>query len=603
MEYLIQKIVFPTDVKHQQCKDLFFRGSGYLNRKEKTLLLGRGEIADFTTYLNGCSYRKWKKYTCVKSVSLHIEIEGTFSLLFLGYTKKPAMIERTEFDYRSYQNIERRNIEYKFDVNDEQIIGFEIHASGDCKFYNAYYTAECEEESMNTVRLCVATTTCKKEAFIKKNISLLKEELLAESELKENIYVHVVDNGRTLTNQDIYGNHIYLHPNNNTGGAGGFARGMIESLNQELPATHVLLMDDDVLILPESIARTYRLLRLIKEEYKNAFISGAMLYYEEPNRQHEDIGTVTKDCMFCSLKPKFDLNGIGCILDNEDDFIKQKNEYAGWWYCCIPAHVIKKNGLPLPMFIRCDDMEYSLRCKADIITMNGICVWHMGFVTKYNAAFDKYQQCRNLLIDKASSDIMQNVDVLDFVSKSYRVELLKFNYNAAELIVRAIEDFTKGPKFLENDNGEKIVQENAKLNDKMQPLTDFKDIEFPDVFSCYFDPPRKFVDKWLFRITYNGQRFWPISWCKKDYPLIAFDHSYQPQKMSMHSHMVAVNPFNKTGIIRQIDKNRYKELQKRFKHALNYYKRNRSEIDAEYKNSRPYLTSEKFWRKYLVLDK
>lgn len=73
--------------------------------------------------------------------------------------------------------------------------------------------------------------------------------------------------------------------------------------------------------------------------------------------------------------------------------------------------------------------------------------------------------------------------------------------------------------------------------------------------------------------------------------------------MSMHSHMVAVNPFNKTGIIRQIDKNRYKELQKRFKHALNYYKRNRSEIDAEYKNSRPYLTSEKFWRKYLVLDK
>ena len=28
-------------------------------------------------------------------------------------------------------------------------------------------------------------------------------------------------------------------------------------------------MDDDVLILPESIARTYRLLRLIKKEYKN----------------------------------------------------------------------------------------------------------------------------------------------------------------------------------------------------------------------------------------------------------------------------------------------------------------------------------------------
>lgn len=592
----------PTDVKHQQCKDLFYRGNGYLNREKKTLLLGRGEIADFTTYLNGCSYRKWKKYTCIKSVTVHIEIEGSFSLLFLGYAKKPAMIDRTEFDFIKHQDAARQSIAYKFDVDDEQIVGFEIHASGDCTFYGAYYTAECEEESINTVRLCVATTTCRKEEFIKKNVTLLKEEVLSEPELKDNIYVHVVDNGRTLSNKDISGNHICLHPNNNTGGAGGFARGMLESLNQELPATHVLLMDDDVLMLPESIARTYRLLRLIKEEYKNSFISGAMLYYEEPNRQHEDIGTVTKNCMFCSLKPKFDLSSIGCILDNEDDFLKQKNEYAGWWYCCIPAHVIKKNGLPLPMFIRCDDMEYSLRCKADIITMNGICVWHMGFVTKYNAAFDKYQQCRNLLIDKASSDILENVDVLEFVCKSYRTELLKFNYNAAELIVRAIEDFTKGPKFLEIDNGEKIVQENAKLNDKMQPLTNFTNIEFKDVFSCYSDPPRKFIDKWLFRITYNGQRLWPVSWCKKDYPLIAFDHTYQPQKMAMHSHMVAVNPFNKTGIIRQIDKNRYKELQKRFRHVLNYYKKNKYAINEEYKNNRSYLTSEAFWRKYLALD-
>ena len=602
MEYLIQKIILPTEVKHQQCRELFFKGNAYLDREKKTLLLGRGAIVDFTTYLNGCSYRKWKKYTCMKSVSLHLEIEGTFSLVLLGYTKKPAMIERTEFDCFNYQAIERQNVEYKFNTNNEQIIGFEIHASGDCKFYGAYYTAECEEATMNSIRLSVATTTCKKETFIKKNVTLLKKELLSEPELKENIYVHVVDNGRTLSSQDIYGNHVYLHPNNNTGGAGGFARGMLESLKQETSATHVLLMDDDVLILPESIARTYRLLRLIKKEYKNSFISGAMLYYEEPNRQHEDIGTVTKECMFRSLKPKFDLNNISCILDNEDDFLKQKNEYAGWWYCCIPASVIEKNGLPLPIFIRCDDMEYSLRCKADIITMNSICVWHMGFVTKYNAAFDKYQQCRNLLIDKACSDILQNVDVFRFVYKSYRAELLKFNYNAAELIVRAIEDFAKGPGFIENDNGEKIVQENAELNDKMQPLTEFKNIEFSDIDSCYFDPPRKFIDKWLFRITYNGQRLWPISWCKKGYPLIAFDHTYQPQKMSMHSHMVAVNPFNKTGIIRQIDKKRYRELQKRFRYALNYYKKNKIKIEAEYRNSKKYLTSEEFWKKYLKLD-
>lgn len=602
MEYIIQNVVLPTEVKHQQCKDLFFHGSGYLNRTEKTLLLGRGECADFVTYLNGCSYKKWKKYTFVSNVTLHVEAEGEFSLLLLGYTKKPAMVDRVEYASKNYIFKERQSISIDFEDCDEQIIGFEIHASGVCKFYGAYYTVVCDENDLNEVRLCIATTTCKKEDFIKKNVELLKTELFEQNdELKENIYLHVVDNGRTLSKDDIYGEHIYLHPNNNTGGAGGFARGMIESLNQDFPATHVLLMDDDVLMLPESIARTYHLLRLMKDEYKNSFISGAMLYYEEPNRQHEDIGTITKDCMFCSLKPKVDLGNIGSILDNEDEFLHQKNEYAGWWYCCIPTTMIKKYGLPLPLFIRCDDMEYSLRCKANIITMNGICVWHMGFVTKYNAAFDKYQQCRNLLIDKASSNILENVDVIGFVNKSYRAELLKFNYNAAELIVRGLEDFLKGPQFIAVDDGEKIVQENTKLNDKMQPLADFKNIEFPDVFSCYFDPPRKFIDKWLYRITYNGQRFWPLMFCKKGYPLIAFDHTYQPQKMSMHRHMVAVNPFNRTGIIRTLDKKRYRALQKRFKNAMAYYRKNYARIEREYTNQKEYLTSEKFWKKYLKL--
>lgn len=600
MEYRIQNIVFPTEVKHQQCKDLFYHGNGYFDRDMRSLSLDCGEIADFTTYLNSCSYRKWKKYTDVTNPAVYIDIEGDFSILLLGYNKEVISIDRTEFLYKIYSGKVRGFIKLEFPENDLQIIGFEIHAYGKCKFYGGYYTVQCDEENIHDVKLCVATTTCRKETFIKNNIKILKKELLeSKKEISDNIYIHVVDNGRTLTEKDIYGKHVYLHSNNNTGGAGGFARGMMESLHQDPIATHVLLMDDDVLILPESIERTYHLLKLIKQEYRENFISGAMLYYEEPNRQHEDIGTITEDCMFASLKPKFDLGQLGCILDNEADFLKQKNEYAGWWYCCIPTSVIKNEGLPLPIFIRCDDMEYSLRCKANIITLNGVCVWHMGFVTKYNAAFDKYQQCRNLLIDKASSDILENVDVYNFVRKSYRTELLKFNYNAAELIVRAVEDFLKGPDYLKLDRGEEIVRENSKLNDQLRPLSEFENIEFPDVFSCYYDPPRKFIDKWLFRLTYNGQRYYPLSWCKKGYPMIAFDHSYQPQKMAMHCHLIAVNPFTKTGIIRSIDKQRYKVLQKRFKEACKSYKRNYSRLESEYKKEKEYLTSETFWREYL----
>ena len=47
MEYKIQKLVFPTEAKHQLCKKLFYRGSeGYLDREKEELHLGKGQMAD-----------------------------------------------------------------------------------------------------------------------------------------------------------------------------------------------------------------------------------------------------------------------------------------------------------------------------------------------------------------------------------------------------------------------------------------------------------------------------------------------------------------------------------------------------------------------------
>ena len=53
-------------------------------------------------------------------------------------------------------------------------------------------------------------------------------------------------------------------------------------------------MDDDVKILPESIIKTYNLLRCLKPEYRDHFISGAMLYYEKMHVQHEDVALSVK---------------------------------------------------------------------------------------------------------------------------------------------------------------------------------------------------------------------------------------------------------------------------------------------------------------------
>jgi hypothetical protein len=231
--------------------------------------------------------------------------------------------------------------------------------------------------------------------------------------------------------------------------------------------------------------------------------------------------------------------------------------------------------------------------------MNGICVWHMGFTNKYNAAFDRYQQCRNLLIGKAVKSIT-NTDVFDFVHKSYRTEIMRFNYGAAELVVKALEDYMKGPEFLIKSNGEDIVKENRKYNEILTSLDDFKSVEV-DLNDVYQDPPRTFVKKWLFRLTYNGQRFIPLSWLNQNPAVIAFDHVYQPAKMALHRNLLAVNPFAKQAAMRSLDKRKYKELQKRWRKNVHLYKQNNDKIEDDYISNRTYITSVEFWKKYLEI--
>ena len=57
--------------------------------------------------------------------------------------------------------------------------------------------------------------------------------------------------------------------------------------NEELCVTHALLMDDDIVIEPEALVKTYQILTLLKDEYEDAFIGGAMLRLDKQAIQVE----------------------------------------------------------------------------------------------------------------------------------------------------------------------------------------------------------------------------------------------------------------------------------------------------------------------------
>ena len=570
--------------------------------QKKVMHISASSFVGFNTYFNSCTAKKWIEYTNVQQLKLRLVIRGNCIIHLFGnhlYNNHPM---RNDFSMYHINNEKSQEciFTYPKDLSDS-LISFEIEAQSECQIIEGQYLGVYSAPG-NNVEMALCTTTCRKEKFIIKNVELVYNELIKKKcELSEHFKIHIVDNGKTLTKENFPNDsRIILHANNNTGGSGGFARGMIEAMRQSPVATNVLLMDDDVLIQPESIYRTYVLLKHELKKFTQYFISGAMFFMEEKSLQKEDIGTVTNEAYFEPVKKiTFDQEQLWGILKNETKYPSGKNEYAAWWYCCIPMETIKKKGLPLPIFVRCDDVEYGLRCKPGFITMNGICIWHLGFAGKFNASMDFYQVDRNLLIVKDISNSLKEVDVIKKIRLDFRRHMLKFDYSTAELVIRALEDYLKGPEFIMCNNGERIFINNSKLNHVMEPLEKYDNIDGM-LEDPYRRMPRPFLQKWWYRITYNGQRLWNEK--HKDFTSIPFTDIYQPEKIACRNVLLAVNVDERTCYWLRKDKLKYRQLMKRYKNALRNYKGNHEKIASEYLKQKARMQSVDFWLNYLEIE-
>ena len=387
---------------------------------------------DFSTYFNSLSVMKLRKYTSATSFMLHLELKGAACEVqqTMGdvFAHDPLPVEGASKVLSASDDWQVVDLPLTI-TDDMVIVGFLIKTEGAVAIRNSYYELGIDGE-LNDVELVLSTTTFKKEAFIERNIGLVKDKIIKSGDsIADHFHMYVIDNGRTLDAEKLSGNRVQVVPNDNVGGAGGFTRGMITAMEQIPKATNILLMDDDVAVSPESIKRTYNLLRILKPEHRNDMISGAMLNYEVGEDQWEDIGNMTQQGTFAGCKPPLRLTLFEDLVYNEiytPTKWQRNNMYAAWWYCCIPISVIEKNGLPLPVFVRCDDAEYGIRCKTGFITMNGLCVWHMSFFERYNAAVERYQTTRNTMIAQATCGMAPKADFMYELHNNIRLELKKF---------------------------------------------------------------------------------------------------------------------------------------------------------------------------------
>lgn len=620
MQFKLANLIFSGNQAFDQFPTLSFRelaGRAISDSPSSLRLLG-SSCVDFSTYFNSLSIMKWKEYSNAGSFYLHFKYRGA------GFDFQERTVGNLDWSSRvvpdSNRSFSSSDVWASVDIEITEQAGeilhsFSIESAGDLTLDDAYYYADVDPCCIHPVELALAITTFKKEQYVLNNLNLIKEGILSGKEpISEHFHVHVVDNGRSL-DCNSGSDRISIHPNPNVGGSGGFARGMIEALEQNPKATHVLLMDDDVEVLPESFIRTFNLLSLLKEKYVNAFLSGAMMSLEEPNLRTEDLGFFTAKGTFSPLKPEGYMTSLHDVVETEiykaptglyEDTVQQ---YAGWWYCVIPTATIEREGLPLPLFVRSDDAEYALRCKPRFMSMNGICVWHNSFKFKYSAAVERYQVSRNTLISQATTGVAPLADFLYEIRREVELDLKKFDYDDALLAVKGLEDFLRGPEWISHPVAEARFMAANREREQLIPIeqlipqalelgVDLTQLTFGNLS---LEGDRSRLQAFKDYLTINGHRFVNDSVKRKGKVAVidAAGWVYPAGKIRDVDTLIVVDMPNKKGAIRHMDKKRFKEVWTRFRKAEREFKRNKDKIYAEFALYRDVFTSIDFWKQYL----
>lgn len=565
---------------------------------------------DFMTYVNGFSALKWRQYAKIDEVCLNLVLDGSGLVRIFGVEHgavDPVQIKQAPFS----SDNESISLAISVCLENFDLIGFSISSeeSATATLINGCYTATVDEGEVNRVDLALSTTTFKNERYIIPNINLVKEGISKEDgPIHDHFHMFVVDNGRTLDSASLSDELVTVLPNPNTGGSGGFARGMMAATDTPSQFTHIILMDDDVSIMPESLIRTFNLLSLAKGKYKNAFINGAMLSMEDPTRQFEDVSFVASSGAYRRVKEDLNVGELADILENERTSVEVDQAYGAWWYSCIPVKAIEKNGLPMPFFIRCDDVEFGMRNKPVYMTMNCICVWHASFEGRFRASVDCYQYFRNFFAMIALDDCADEKMFVLRIQRGVRQNLRDMDYRAAEFILDGFEDYLRGPEYLQKLDGAATMIGKGKLNEKLIPVSEMD----PELLrnagvteqvlanaNLEFHPSR-FMKVWR-SIPYD-KHYLPDALLRGKPGYVVKNGSCTLEGNSMRCKtLVFLDPTREKGSVRTMDRARFKSIRRRERELMARYRKEGKSVGGAWKDAMPYMTSREFWEEYLGL--
>lgn len=425
---------------------------------ERSLRVRPGNQVSLGSYFNAFPASYWKWWTDVADVYLSVRTSGGGTVIVYRSNAR-GQIQR--IDSRSVSG-DGELTWFKLTLapfNDGGWYWFDLVGGDDGMVLDeAAWSVAAGDTKAGTVTL--GMTTFNRPDYAVANVRAIAASESLKGVLHEMI---VVDQGTQLVADDPHydeavaemGPRLRVIRQGNMGGSGGYARGMYETLQGNadgVRADYFMTLDDDIKVDAESIVRACA----FADFCRVPTIVGAHMF---------DLYNRTLLNAFAEIVDPYSfrwgpIEGLGQIDFAERGLRSRKNlhrrwdaDYNGWWMCLIPTAVLEDIGLSLPVFIKWDDSEYSIRAKEagyPTVSLPGSAVWHVSWADKDDAVdWQAYFHSRNRLIAALlHSGFLKGGRMLRELLMTETKHTISMQYYAARLVLDGINDAMAGPDTL-----------------------------------------------------------------------------------------------------------------------------------------------------------
>lgn len=421
------------------------RGDYGLRQSDKSYVLTSGTHLSFDSYFNLFNLNTWAQHARLDSLLAELRGKGKVALRVTHVRRfqswEVVHSDVVDLDPETPYLID---LSHMADGTHRGLLYVTLTALDDeVEFHGGRFATKALPADCTLPRLTISITTFKREEEVRRTAERL-ETFLQDFAYGDQLRVQVVDNGQSAKVPKTP--HVTPMENANLGGAGGFARGLLEA--EAAGSSHCLFMDDDASFDMENILRAYMFLTLARAE--NAAVSGAMITNATKFQMWENGAVFNGFCR--GLYNGTDLRNARAVIDMELEVNTNPAPtlYGGWWFFAFP--IAKVTHHPFPFFVRGDDINFSQCNDFKICTINGVVSFQDDFIEKENAQ-TLYLDMRSCMVqhltvphlDRSALKLIRLA--MFFVIRS----CLRLHYATAHVQMLAWEDVMEGPDFFDRN--------------------------------------------------------------------------------------------------------------------------------------------------------